>query len=947
MNNEDANLPIFDVQRVQLRFDISAEFVAAQVANNVLILALSSGRILRFDLDNAEDIDDIDLPKRPAEVGVIRKVFLDPSASHLIVSTSLGENFYLHTQSRQPKALSRLKGIQIECIAWNPSLPTASTREILVGSSDGNVYETYIEPSTEFYRREEKYVKNVYHSTDGPVVGLWADTATGRPEVRRIVLATPSRLFHFQSRSGRHGVDSGSHYTRLFEGETPQIRDAPEANRSGPAGFSSSPDPPDNAARGANERAFGWLCGQSILTGVLADPGTSDPAKRTVTEAVSVSKSKFHPNQGGSRTAKEGFRAIAMTRFHLLAVIGERLVAMNRFDQSMVYDQRVLDSEQSMLGLYVDQQKNTFWLLTSRDIFEVVVTDESRHIWQIMLSRKEFDLALQYASTPSQKDAIAIESGDDLIKQKRFYEAAGVYGKSSKPFEDVALIFIDQDENDALRRYLLVKLTQMKKSSAMQRIMLSSWLVELYMVKLNSLDDAISSTTESTEGMTVEKKNEGLSHIRREFTEFVTKHKNDLDQKTTYEIISSHGREEELLRYATAIEDYGYVLSYWIQRERWQDAMSVLKKQADTEVFYRHASVLMEHVPTDFTEVLMRQTDLDELRLIPALLNYNKTANVPLNQNQAIRFLLFCINQQGSKEPSVHNTLVSLYAAHPTTDESALLVYLQAQSAAHEQFYDADFALRLCINHKRVRSAVHIYCAMSQFSAAVDLALRYDEVDLAAEVADRPENDQVLRKKLWLKVAKKVMAKSQGISAAMDFLRRCDFLRIEDLIPLFPDFIVIDDFKEEICEALEEYSRQIDNLRLEMDKSADTAQNIKDEIKALDQRYAIVEPGERCWLCRLPVLMRQFFVFPCQHAFHADCLGKAVINMAPVAKGKRIREVQAEIGRGLVSGKRKDRLVRELDGLVAGACVLCGEMAVKQIDQPFVTKTDDREQWAI
>ncbi|KAI7172180.1 hypothetical protein KC316_g4509, partial [Hortaea werneckii] len=96
----DANeLPIFDVQRVQLRFDISADFVAAQVANNVLILALSTGRILRFDLDNAEDIDDIDLPKRPAEIGVIRRLFMDPSASHLIISTTLGENYYLHTQS--------------------------------------------------------------------------------------------------------------------------------------------------------------------------------------------------------------------------------------------------------------------------------------------------------------------------------------------------------------------------------------------------------------------------------------------------------------------------------------------------------------------------------------------------------------------------------------------------------------------------------------------------------------------------------------------------------------------------------------------------------------------------------------------------------------------------------------------------------------------------------
>ena len=86
-------------------------------------------------------IQDIDLPKKPSEVGVIRRLFLDPSASHLIVTTTLAENYYLHTQSRTPKALSRLKGVVIESISWNPSQPTASTREILVGASDGNVYE--------------------------------------------------------------------------------------------------------------------------------------------------------------------------------------------------------------------------------------------------------------------------------------------------------------------------------------------------------------------------------------------------------------------------------------------------------------------------------------------------------------------------------------------------------------------------------------------------------------------------------------------------------------------------------------------------------------------------------------------------------------------------------------------------------------------------------------
>jgi len=53
----DATLPIFNVERVQLQFNIAADFVAAQVANNVLILALATGRILRIDLDNPADID--------------------------------------------------------------------------------------------------------------------------------------------------------------------------------------------------------------------------------------------------------------------------------------------------------------------------------------------------------------------------------------------------------------------------------------------------------------------------------------------------------------------------------------------------------------------------------------------------------------------------------------------------------------------------------------------------------------------------------------------------------------------------------------------------------------------------------------------------------------------------------------------------------------------------
>ena len=953
---DESSLPIFNVQKVQLRFDISADFVAAQVANNVLILALSTGRTLRFDLDNAEDIDDIDLPKRPAEIGVIRRLFLDPSASHLIISTTLGENYYLHTQSRQPKALARLKGVQIESIAWNPSLPTASTREILVGAADGNIYETYIEPSTEFYRREEKYVKNVYNSEDGPVVGLYTDVLSTRPDTRRVMVATQHRLLHFAGRTG----SSGSIYSKLFESEAPAVHEIDRTGTTVPSSLATSPDspdaPPSTITARSDEKAYAWLNAQGVYNGKLLT-ASSDPAtlgRHVFRESKLLPQSKLPPVQtagGRNRTQQPAISSITLTQFHILALVEGRLTAINRLDDTIVYNQQVLEQGQTSLGLFADHQKNTIWLFTSGEIFEIVVTDEARDVWRILLKQGNYESAQRYAKTAEQKDAVASMTGDYLMSQGKFDEAAVVLGRSTKPFEDVALTFIDKAEHDSLRRYLLTKLSNLRKNFTMQRMMLTSWLVELYMAKLNQLDDAISTKAElSTNGAgsTGQETQKQLPAVRKEFQDFCTKHKSDLDRKSVYEIISSHGREEELLFFANVVNDYNYVLSYWIQRERWHEAMNVLKKQTDPQMFYKYSTVLMSHTPVDLVEILMRQPALEAKKLIPALLTYNKTleSSLPLAQNQAVRYLLFCINHGHSTEPAVHNTLISLYASNPTKDESALLSYLETQAQAHEQNYDADFALRLCVAHQRVQSCVHIYTTMKQYAAAVDLALKFDEVDLAANVADS-STDTTLRKKLWLKVAKKVIGREKGIKSAIEFLKRCELLRIEDLIPFFPDFVIIDDFKEEICAALEDYSRRIDELKTEMDASANTAEHIKSDIKALDARYAIVEPGERCWKCRLPLLMRQFFVFPCQHAFHADCLGEMVMSMAGIGKGKRIRELQKEIGRGVALGKRREGMVRELDGLVAGACVLCSELAVKLVDEPFIKKEDDLSEWAI
>ena len=110
----------------------------------------------------------------------------------------------------------------------------------------------------------------------------------------------------------------------------------------------------------------------------------------------------------------------------------------------------------------------------------------------------------------------------------------------------------------------------------------------------------------------------------------------------------------------------------------------------------------------------------------------------------------------------IHNTLISILASKKTNGESQLLEYLKSQ-APKQRYYDADYALRICIQNDRIQSCVYLYQSMGQAERAVEMALQHGDEDLAIEIAERAEGDSVLRKKLWLKVAKKVIAESHGM----------------------------------------------------------------------------------------------------------------------------------------------------------------------------------------
>ena len=51
--------------------------------------------------------------------------------------------------------------------------------------------------------------------------------------------------------------------------------------------------------------------------------------------------------------------------------------------------------------------------------------------------------------------------------------------------------------------------------------------------------------------------------------------------------------------------------------------------------------------------------------------------------------------------------------------------------------------------------------------------------------------------------AEHVVREKNDIQQAMEFLKQCDLIRIEDILPFFSDFETIDHFKEAICNSLQ------------------------------------------------------------------------------------------------------------------------------------------------
>lgn len=931
-----SGLAQFKVEQVSLPG--SLDIADAVVKNNILVIAVANNKLLRIDLSNPAEIQDLEVPRsKNTDPGTIRKIFLDDTGHHLFVSMSTSENWYLHSKLSKPAKL-RVRGV-VECIAWNASGTQFATKEILLGMAGGSIFETWLEPIEGFNKTVERYSKQVHSAVSGEsIIGLHMYTGSNKKE-RHLLLATNTKIEHYRGILSSSNGDAAT--TPAIFQSAPGVQEFQNFESKSQLSICQ-----DEAA--ASGLYFAWYNSSGILHGPAPFEG---PGDASFEDSRLIGVDKVTPNDRAEPTSY-----MELSKYHILMLRGSALHAFNRFDEHQAHQEDLVTLDK-VQGMMCDPIQQTYWLFTRTELFEIVITDEAQEMWQIYLKKKDYGAALRFASTPAQTNSIYAAQAAHNMDKGEYQTAADLFARSDVPIEQVSIKFLELDNREALLIYLQRKLDTTKKTAEMQRIMLATWILELFLSRISANDDLRNNMGTTSDANTFEE-------LATQYAAFIAKHKLDLDRTTTYALINSHGRQEELMVYANVIDDYEYIVNHLITQDKFAEALALLSKHPNIELTYTTSTILLPAIPRETVEMWMRMSALDPARLLPAILAYNSQRTIPITDNQAVRYLKFAIKHQGNTDAVIHNYLIGILARDCAGDESSLLSFLESQES--HPYYDSDFVLRQCKQHDRLLSCVHIYSQMGFYDQAVQWALQHDNVQLASVVADRVEDNPSLRKKLWLMIAKKTISQEGGVKSAIEMSKKSDVIRIEDLVPHFDDFTVIDDFKDEICAALESYSTSIETLRNDMDESSRTAEAIVQNIKELKKRFAVVHVGEECFSCHRPLMEKQFYVFPCQHTFHSECLVSSVLRDAAPSQRRRIAQLQSQIAKVKDAQSQKEqknakepklelsngsttstsletqsqKLSDELDDLVAAECLLCGSLMIRSIDEGFKLKDE-------
>ncbi|XP_062537198.1 vacuolar protein sorting-associated protein 18 homolog [Armigeres subalbatus] len=931
--------PIFSKQKMQI--SLKAPILFLSVQNNWTMILMADLTILRMNIEQSDKYTLVSIDKYVAGFRC-SNLFLDPVGAHLFITLAPKtpglpyELLYLQRNSFKPKFIPKLKDQEITAIAFNNSNNSdMMTGPILLGTSKGTIWEADIgiDSADKLVQQNIRQVFDMRRN-DGkpnPITGIEFHVRQDQKNVHCVILVlTLERIYKFhETLSPSDGKMASGQLQKIFEPylNIPEhIVSNYEIVRShlnySKLAFNREEDFP---------KSFGCLTEDGINFQEI------NPKTNTL-EFAPVEVIPYPPQEDMVQQHPENSYKVApklntplsfvLTDFHAILLYTDHVTAISLLNYQIVYEEYFVEQLGKLCNVLKDLHSNTTYVYSNKMIFRYKINNEQRNAWRLYAERQKFDLALQYCNdNPAHRDIVLVQKAQSLFVLGKYLEAARIYSDTQLSFEEVCLKFLERTQNDALMLYLQNRLDKLKSKEKTQTTMLIVWIVELFLVEISR-----------SAGSNPERER----MLQKEFDAFMRKSiVVDCMQKNRsviYDLMASHGDSYNLTKLTMNNQDFEGVIQQYINQNKLEDALGMLRAQNSQELIYKYAPIIMEELPTETVAVLINQGKrLNPIKLIPSLLCLESTKHIA----EIVKYLEYCIHSTHCSEPAVHNYLIQLYSEH---FPDKLLTFLETQGNEISMIsYDAHYALRICLKHQIRDASVFLQTLLNMWVPAVELALTFD-TQLAKHTASQP-SDKSLRKKLWLTIAEKeIRDKQENVQEALQILKECDLLRIEDLLPYFSDFQKIDHFKEAICESLKEYNIKIQEQRKDMEDSAISAERVRSKLQTFRNRSVHIGAHEQCAICGVYLLMKPFFIFHCGHKFHGDCLETRLLPQLKPEVLHHLESLKQQLTvaqnqpQDTISGisTNKEHLKSQIEDILVSDCLFCGEVMISTIDRSFI-----------
>ncbi|KAK7574291.1 hypothetical protein V9T40_011482 [Parthenolecanium corni] len=927
---------------------ISEDSIAFTTVNNILSY---------LNRKAAKKIEEIDINKCLGYSCKIKHLFMDPVFGyHILISLTSSSNansmsasvappcdlFYLNTSTPnyKLKQMNKIRGHDVTAVGWNRlNFTSQSSGPILFGTSKGLIFEVEImsEPDKFFQSNVETYCRQVFDigktNTTTVITGIEFYRFSNASDRYFIIVTTISRLYQFV---GKTNLDEKPFLVSVFN----NYLHIPE-------GFLEMPNDND------------WSQLQICFLKKTNDSGKIVTYPKSVAwhikeVGVTFAEIKSEWEEGTSNvlihnrhldhTPSESIAiSFILTEFHVLLLNVDKITALSVLNKEIVFTQAGNEGYGKNISLSRDTDGNIF-LLSDKAIHEGKFIHEDKSIWKVYLDMGDFSLAKKNCEPNSKKFSLIMEKeAEHLFNRKMFMESASTYAQiEGLSFEVTALKFLEIGQIEALKLYLLKTLEKLTSLESAHITLITLWLLEIF-------EKQLADERHNSEVL------RGQSQLQESFETFLSLPNVQTcirnNKETAYNIMSSHGDSHNLIKLAASFNDYEIIVRHYLEEDQVLSAINLLKEDS---VVFKHKNLIYTFLP-EFMSLAPKDTVLilkklghkiEPLSVLPYLIFPSDV----LTDNEAIEvinYLEYCIHSLHCLEEPIHTYLITLYAKYKP---DKILQYLATQGQDPSMVnYEIRYALKLCREIGLTEACVQLSAMLGLWENAVDLALSISK-DLAKQTvqmaSQSPTNNVELCKKLWLKIAKHVVNEHNDIKEAMKFLQQCDLIKIEDVLPFFNDFVTIDHFKDAICSSLQEYNQNIEMLREEMDDASKSASMIRSDIQAFKHRYTVIQASDLCCSCNIQLLLRPFYIFPCSHYFHTDCLIRELKPYLNESDVTRINHLQSQlyVNSPAISHSdgvsntpsTKEQIKQELDQLIASECFFCGSITIDHIDRPFI-----------